>query len=235
MTKHKILALVAGVTLLASCNKGAKIGGEVKLDTEEKKVSYAIGQEIGRGMKSQGIKIDVSVLASSIQHALDGKEPQLKPEEAQQAMMNMRMKMMEERKKQAETNVATGKKFLEENAKKEGIKTTDSGLQYKVVKEGKGAKPAETDTVKVHYKGTLIDGTEFDSSYSRNEPAEFPVNRVIKGWIEGLQLMPVGSKYMFYIPSDLAYGPQGRPSIPPNSVLIFEVELLDIVKEEKAK
>lgn len=231
MKMQKTIALVLGLGLLASCNK--QMGGDVKVETEDQKVSYAIGQEIGRGMKAQGIKVDVPVLAMSIKDALEGKEPKLKPEEAQQAMMNMRMKMMEERKKQAEGNVEAGKKFLEENAKKEGIKKTDSGLQYKVVTKGKGKKPKETDTVKVHYKGTLIDGTEFDSSYARKEPAEFPVNRVIKGWIEGLQLMTVGSKYMFYIPSEMAYGAQGRPSIPPNSVLIFEVELLDIVKADK--
>ena len=230
MKKHQVIALFLGASLLASCNKG--INRDVKLDNDEKKVSYAIGQEIGRGMKSQGIKVDVNVLAASIQDALEGKEPKLKPEEAQKAMMDMRMKMMEDRKQQAEQNVEKGKKYLEDNKAKEGVKVTESGLQYKVLKEGEGAQPKETDTVKVHYKGTLIDGTEFDSSYSRNEPAEFPVNRVIKGWIEGLQLMKVGSKYQFFIPSDLAYGPQGRPSIPPNSVLVFEVELLDIVKED---
>lgn len=231
MKMQKSLALILGLSLLASCNK--KMGGDVKVETEEQKVSYAIGQEIGRGMKAQGIKVDVPVLAMSISDALAGKEPKLKPEEAQQAMMAMRMKMMEDRKKQAEGNVETGNKFLADMEKKEGVKKTKSGLLYKVVTKGKGKKPKETDTVKVHYKGTLIDGTEFDSSYARKEPAEFPVNRVIKGWIEGLQIMEVGSKYMFYIPSDLAYGAQGRPSIPPNSVLVFEVELLDIVKGGK--
>tara|TARA_Y100000766_G_C18893273_1_gene599627 strand:- start:1818 stop:2333 length:516 start_codon:yes stop_codon:yes gene_type:complete len=169
----------------------------------------------------------------SINDALAGKESRLKPEEMQEAMMNMRKKMVEERKQKAEENKTSGAKYLEENKAKEGVKVTESGLQYKVLKEGEGAQPKESDTVKVHYKGTLIDGTEFDSSYSRNEPAEFGVGQVIRGWVEGLQLMKVGSKYQFFIPSDLAYGPQGRPSIPPNSVLIFEVELLDIVKEEK--
>ncbi len=123
----------------------------------------------------------------------------------------------------------TGDQFLAENAKKEGVKTTASGLQYKALKEGTGPKPKATDTVTVNYRGTFIDGKEFDSSYKRNQPATFPLNGVIKGWTEGLQLMPVGSKYMFYIPPALAYGERGYPgAVPPNSVLIFEVELLSI-------
>jgi len=130
-----------------------------------------------------------------------------------------------------EKNKKEGEAFLDENKKKDGVQVTASGLQYKVIQMGNGEKPTETSTVKVHYKGTLIDGKEFDSSYKRNQPAEFPLNQVIKGWTEGLQLMPVGSKFEFYIPYNLAYGEEGRePVIPPASVLIFEVELLDIVK-----
>lgn len=230
MKQKNILILASCVVAFSACNKKA---GDVEIKTEEQKVSYAIGQEIGRGMKAQGINVDVDVLRMSINDALAGKESRLKPEEMQEAMMNMRKKMVEERKQKAEENKTSGAKYLEENKAKEGVKVTESCLQYKVLKEGEGAQPKESDTVKVHYKGTLIDGTEFDSSYSRNEPAEFGVGQVIRGWVEGLQLMKVGSKYQFFIPSDLAYGPQGRPSIPPNSVLIFEVELLDIVKEEK--
>ena len=129
-----------------------------------------------------------------------------------------------------------GEEFLAANAKKDGIKTTESGLQYKIEKEGTGAIPADTSVVRVHYKGTLIDGTEFDSSYKRGEPTEFPVNRVIKGWTEALQLMPVGSKWTLYIPSNLAYGPQGaRGAIGPNETLIFEVELIDIVDPNAQK
>jgi FKBP-type peptidyl-prolyl cis-trans isomerase len=127
-----------------------------------------------------------------------------------------------------ESNLVVGQKFLAENATKEGVQTTASGLQYKVITMGDGAKPVATDTVKVHYRGTLLDGTEFDSSYARNEPISFGLNRVIAGWTEGVQLMPVGSKFMFYIAPDLAYGADGGGPIPPNSTLTFEVELLDI-------
>ena len=229
MKQKNILILASCVVALGACNKKAT---DIPLKTEEQKVSYAIGQEIGRGMKAQGITIDVDVLGMSINDALSGKDSRLTPEEMQTAMMNMRKKMIEDRKKKSEENKSAGSKFLEENKGKEGVKVTESGLQYKVIKEGEGAKPKESDTVKVHYVGTLIDGTEFDSSVARKEPAEFGVGQVIRGWVEGLQLMKVGSKYQFFIPSDLAYGPQGRPSIPPNSVLIFEVELLDIVKKK---
>ena len=132
-------------------------------------------------------------------------------------------------KAKAEAVKVESKKFLEENAKKEGVKTTESGLQYTVIKEGEGAKPKATDTVKVHYKGTLVDGTEFDSSYKRGEPISFPLNGVIKGWTEGLQLMPVGSTYRFFIPSDLGYGDRGAGAdIPGGAALIFDVELIEI-------
>ena len=149
----------------------------------------------------------------------------------------MQKKMAEDEKKEAEENVKKGDEFLASNAKKDGIKVLESGLQYKVVSEGKGSQPKAEDRVKVHYKGTLIDGTEFDSSHKRGEPAEFPLNAVIPGWTEGLQLMKEGAKYMFYIPSKLAYGPRATGTIPANSVLVFEVELLEILgsKDQKKK
>lgn len=193
------------------------------------KLSYAFGQQFGDSLGSSGITKDglnTEFILKGLIDKLDGKNG-VDEVERQQLI---RGALMAGRKKAAEAAQAGNKAFLEANAKKEGVKTTESGLQYRVIKEGTGAKPVATNEVKVHYKGTLIDGTEFDSSYKRNEPAEFPLNGVIKGWTEGLQLMPVGSTYEFVIPSDLAYGEPGRPGIPPNSVLIFTVELLDIVK-----
>jgi len=144
----------------------------------------------------------------------------------------LQQKQQEMSQEKGKENIEKGKKYLEENGKKEGVVTTESGLQYKVIKEGTGTKPAATDKVKVHYAGTLIDGTEFDSSLKRGQPAEFPLNGVIKGWTEGIPLMAPGAKYMFYIPSELAYGAKPRPGGPigPNEVLIFEVELLEVLK-----
>jgi len=146
----------------------------------------------------------------------------------------MRAKMAAKQAKEAAENLAAGTAFLEANKAKEGVKVLPSGLQYKVVKEGTGNTPTADDKVKTHYRGTLIDGTEFDSSYKRNQPAEFGVTKVIKGWTEALQLMKVGGKWELYIPANLAYGQRGRPSIPANSTLIFEIELLEIVKADPA-
>jgi FKBP-type peptidyl-prolyl cis-trans isomerase FkpA len=147
---------------------------------------------------------------------------------------SVRTKQEEKAKVESEKSKVEGEKYLAENANKEGVMVTESGLQYEVLSQGEGAKPVATDVVKVHYKGTLLDGTEFDSSYSRNEPTTFPLNRVIPGWTEGLQLMPVGSKYKFTIPSDLAYGDRDLGKIPANSTLIFEVELLEIQNDAEA-
>lgn len=151
-------------------------------------------------------------------------------EEIQQAMMKLQEAAMKKQQEAAEDNKKKGAEFLEKNKSAEGVKVTASGLQYKVEKEGEGKTPSKTDTVKAHYKGTLIDGTQFDSSYDRGQPAEFPVQGVIPGWSEALQMMKVGSKYKLFIPPELAYGASGRPGIPANSVLVFEVELVDIVK-----
>jgi len=222
-------------TLLLVSSPAFAFSGAKKTDltSDRGKVSYAIGQQIGRQMKGEGIDIDTQTLAASIQDVLDGKESRLKPEEMQQAMMNMRQAAESKMEAEGKANLEKGEKFLAENKTKPNIKTTASGIQYEVLTEGKGKAPKATDNVKVHYKGTLIDGKQFDSSYDRGEPAEFPLNRVIPGWTEGLQLMKTGGKNRFFIPGNLAYGPQGRPGIPPNSVLIFEVELLDIVKAKK--
>jgi len=170
---------------------------------------------------------------------LDGKTARLDAAEAgkvKQAFFQKRAaKQAEERQAKGAANEAAGKAFLAENGKKDGVITTASGLQYEVLKMGDGAKPKATDKVKVHYRGTLLDGTEFDSSYKRGQPISFPLNGVIKGWTEGVQLMPVGSKFKFYVPSDLAYGANGAgATIAPNSTLIFEVELLAIEKDAAA-
>lgn len=201
-----------------------------KLDTQKKKVSYVIGQQIGESIKGQGVDVDVDVLANSIKDVIKGKESQLTPEEMRAAMMAAQQEMATQQAKEGEANLKTGADFLAANKAKEGVKTTESGLQYKVITAGKGATPKDTDTVTCHYKGTLIDGKEFDSSYKRGQPAEFPVNGVIAGWTEALKTMKEGEKRELFIPANLAYGPQGRPGIPPNSVLIFEIELVKVNK-----
>ena len=149
-------------------------------------------------------------------------------QEVRETMMAFEKDIQQKQAATAQKNAAEAEKFLGENKTKEGVKTAGSGLQYKVLKEGAGAQPKSSDSVTVNYRGTLLDGTEFDSSYKRGEPATFPVGGVIKGWTEALQLMKVGSKFQLFIPANLAYGEQGRPGIPPNSVLIFEVELMDV-------
>ncbi len=204
----------------------------IELDTEQKKLGYIIGMDIGKSLKDQGTEVDLDSLVSAIRSTYNGEELAMTTDEAavvrQEYIQRRQAEQQAEAAAAGETNLVAGQKFLAENATKEGVQSTASGLQYKVVTMGTGAKPAATDTVKVHYRGTLLDGTEFDSSYARNEPISFALNRVIAGWTEGVQLMPVGSKFMFYIAPDLAYGEGGGGPIPPNSTLIFEVELLDI-------
>jgi FKBP-type peptidyl-prolyl cis-trans isomerase FklB len=196
------------------------------LKDQKDKASYAIGLNIGLNFNKQKISINPDVLAAGIKDGIAGK-PQMTEAEVRETMTNFEKDMETRQKAAGDKNTQDGEKFLAENKKKEGVKTTASGLQYKSMKEGSGPQPKESDTVTVNYRGTLIDGTEFDSSYKRNEPATFPLNAVIKGWTEGLQLMKTGSKYQFFIPAKLAYGDRGAGSdIGPNSTLIFEVELL---------
>lgn len=202
-----------------------------ELTNDKQKAMYAIGSNIGKSMKQQGLEPDVDLIAKGIKDGIDGKVA-LSDEEIQAAMMALQKDMQANAAKLGEKSKKEGDDYLAANKSKEGVKTTASGLQYKSLKEGSGPKPKASDTVKVHYRGTLLDGTEFDSSYKRGEPVTFPLEGVIKGWTEGLQLMAVGSKYQLYIPSDLAYGPGGNRGIPPNSTLIFDVELLEIAKPE---
>ncbi len=212
---------------------------QVSLTNDMDKVSYFIGYNFGRQIKQQGagaIDLNEEVLVKAVQDAFAGAEPPISGEEFQQAMMNFQQSLRSKMQEQAEKTMAEGRAFLEENKKKEGVKETASGLQYQVVKEGTGATPKPTDLVQVHYKGTLPNGDVFDSSYERGEPAEFQLNQVIPGWTEGLQLMKEGGKYKLFIPSDLAYGPRSPEGsiIPPNSPLVFDVELLKVTPQADA-
>lgn len=207
---------------------------EANLKSDLDIMSYGHGQRMGSTMKTQGFEINPDALLMGLRDGISGKESRISPDKLQVAMKNVQEGFMKKQKEKAEANKAEGQKFLDKNKSVKGIVVSDSGLQYLETKAGTGASPKETDKVKVHYKGTFIDGKEFDSSYKRNAPAEFPLNGVIKGWTEGIQKMKVGGKAKLFIPSDIAYGDRGRPGIPGNSTLIFEVELLDIVKAEAA-
>ena len=210
-----------------------------KIDSDKQvKYGYALGSDVGRNLKAQNFDFDLNAFLAGFKAAYIGTDAKMTEEEIgtalQEFQTEMITKMMEERAKKATENKEAGEKFLAENKTKEGVKTTESGLQYIVEKEGEGDNPAAEDTVEVHYRGTLLDGTEFDSSYKRNEPAKFQLNRVIKGWTEGVQLMKKGAKYKFFIPSELAYGENGAgTTIAPNATLIFEVELLSVEKAPK--
>jgi FKBP-type peptidyl-prolyl cis-trans isomerase len=209
--------------------------------TESEKLSYAIGADIGQGLKRSGFtdKIDVGMLTGALSESFVGKDLAMTAEEMQAAITKLRgdmqQKMESESKAAGEENQKKGDAYLAENAKKEGVKATESGIQYKVLKEGKGKKPTAESTVSTHYAGRLINGTEFDSSIKRGEPASFPLKGVIPGWTEILQLMPVGSKWEVTIPAKLAYGENAPPAIGPNQTLIFEIELLEIQEGDKAE
>lgn len=208
----------------------AKTEAPVKLNKAN--VSAMVGMDIGRGLKQVKDEIDLDAVFAAAKATLNDEKAPLTEEEAQQVrqafMQELQAKRVAEQKAEASENKTAGQAYLAQNKKKSGVKTTADGLQYEVLKAGDGPKPKATDTVKVNYVGTKVDGTKFDSSYDRGEPATFPLNGVIKGWSEGLQLMPVGSKYRFVIPADLAYGENAPPTIGPNATLTFEVELLGI-------
>ena len=219
------LILLSLTPMVASADKG--------LETLEQKASYSFGVDFAKRLKQQGIDLDIPALNRGIKDQAsggklafeEGEMNQFKAEYTEQ----LRAQLIKEQEALAAKNLEAGKQFLAENAKKEGVVTTASGLQYKVIKSGDGPSPGPDDTVTTHYRGTLIDGREFDSSYSRGQPASFPVGGVIKGWTEALQLMKVGDKWELYIPSDLAYGPAARSElIQPDSTLILELEMPDI-------
>ena len=209
------------------------------LETQQAKESYSIGYQVGLSIKNDAVEVDVDTLIQGLQDAVAGKEGLLSNEEMRSLIVALKEKAREvQMRKFSEAKVKNAEvsaKFLEENGKKEGVKTTESGLQYKILTEGEGEIPKEEDFVTVHYRGTLTDGTEFDSSYARGEPQRLQTDGVIKGWTEALQMMKEGSKWEIFVPPDLAYGRNGMPpKIPPNSVLVFEIELLSIEKKQEA-
>ena len=212
----------------------AKFKGDKKAE-----YSYMVGMDVGRGLTTIKDDIDINVVVKALEATLKGEKTTLTEAEAlavrQDFMEKLRGEQQAKMKAEAETNQKAGDEFLAKNKAKKGVKVTASGLQYEVVKQGTGAKPVKTDSVTVNYVGTKIDGTEFDSSIKRGQPAKFPLANVIPGWTEGLQLMPVGSEYKFFIPAKLAYGEHGPPQIGPDATLIFDVTLISIDKAEAAK
>ncbi len=216
----------------------AAYGEEMSLKDNKDKVSYAIGLDVGNAMKRQSIDINTDIFMRGLKDALSDGKKLMTDDEVRETMTAFSHEMAEKQKEKTkllgEKNLKEGEAFLAENKKKEGVKTLPSGLQYKVITEGSGKTPKASDTVTVNYRGTLIDGTEFDSSYKRGQPATFPVSGVIKGWTEALQLMKEGAKWQIFIPSDLAYGDKGAGNIiGPNAVLIFDVELISVKEAEK--
>jgi FKBP-type peptidyl-prolyl cis-trans isomerase FklB len=223
----KLSSVICVVVLLAYAAPGIA-ADKPELKTDQEKNGYSVGYDIGRSLKKQLVGLDAGATAQGLKDAMGGVTPVLPGPEMQQRFMTVRQ---ESAQKIPEMNKQAGEAFLAKNKGEKNVKTTASGLQYKVITAGKGKQPTAEDTVTVNYRGTLIDGTEFDSSYKRNEPATFPVKGVIPGWTEALPLMKEGSKWMLYIPANLAYGERGAGNmIGPNSTLVFEVELLSIAK-----
>ena len=227
----KVLIVALATVALAACNQ------EASLESEKSKFSYLVGQDVGTSLKHMSDEIDVAAFQAGFEANLRGEESRISAADAEKVKKSFIERKQKElaakARENGEANKKSGAAFLAANKQKEGITETPSGLQYEVLTPADGEKPSASSTVRVHYRGTFMDGEEFDSSYKRGEPAEFPLMGVIPGWTEGLQLMSVGSKYRFFVPSALAYGEQGRGKIGPNALLIFEIELLDIVKAEK--
>lgn len=212
----------------------AVVGCTRKPKTQKDQISYTIGAQFGKSLRGQNLDLDANAIARGIEDGLKGKDLQLTKEEMDGSMTKLAEEKQQDQKKEAEGNKTKSDAFLAKNKGESGVQTTPSGLQYKIVAPGTGASPKGDDIVVVNYKGTLIDGTEFDSSYKRNMPAEFPIKGVIPGWTEGLQLMKKGGKAMFFVPPELGYGDRPRQQIPANATLIFDVELLDIKPAPKA-
>jgi len=228
-------AVFTGVILLAGQAFGAD---EQLLKSQKDKISYTIGVSSGNNLKQQSIDVDPDIMARGLKDSLSGGKLLLTDQEMREVMSafqkEMAIKQVAKRDALAEKNKKEGEAFLAENKNKEGVTTLPSGLQYKVLREGKGKSPKATDTVVAHYRGTLINGTEFDSSYPRNEPASIRLNSVIKGWTEALPLMKEGAKWRLFIPTELAYGENGAGPIEPNAALIFEIELISVNQETAA-
>jgi len=219
-----VVALLAGI-----CTAGEK----PELKDGKEKTSYSVGYQVGGDFKRQGVELDPDLLVKGIHDAASGAEPRIPPQEMRKTLVELKKKVeadeRKERKEKAAKTLAEGEAFLAANGKKEGVVTLPSGLQYKVLAEGTGRAPGAVDNVTVHYRGTLVDGTEFDSSYKRDKPATFRVDRVIPGWKEALPMMKEGAKWQLFVPSKLGYGERAAgPKIPPDSTLIFEVELISV-------
>lgn len=240
--KTKLTLVAVALLTLSACGKDEKAAKAPVLETEQAKQAYSLGVSAGRYLQSTieeynkiSVDLNAELILRGVQDGIAGKS-EVSEEDIQQLLTALdetyRVAQTKLAEEAAAAAKAAGEAFLAENAKKEGVTVTESGLQYEVVQAAEGVKPTAEDTVKVHYTGTLTDGTVFDSSVERGEPIEFPLNRVIPGWTEGVQLMSVGSKFRFTIPSELAYGERDMGTIPPHSVLVFDVELLDVTKAQ---
>ena len=239
MTARRWIAYAILPTFLLACSSDDTAPGEASAEAQEKpstmeeQASYGIGYNLGRTMRDQGIGVDLTFIRQGVTDGFEGGDALLSPEEMQAAITQLQQevqaRMAQQQEAQGGVNQEQGKAFLAENGGRDGVTTTASGLQYEVMEAGSGEKPSATSKVTVHYKGTLIDGTLFDSSIDRGEPVQFPLNQVIAAWTEGVQLMPVGAKYKFFVPSELGYGASGAGAqIGPHATLIFEVELISI-------
>ena len=232
------LMIMIIIVLFTQCKKGLTdtiSQNNIKLDSQKTKVSYIIGYDIGKNMKRSNLELDYDTFLTGLKEAMNAKESRITQEDQQKIMTAFQDEMQKKQLEEAEKSKKKNADWLDKNKKNKDIIVLPSGLQYRIITEGKGEKPKATDTVKTHYTGKLIDGTVFDSSVERGEPAEFPVNGVIRGWQEALQLMPVGSKWELFVPAELGYGPRGTgDKIGPNATLIFEIELLEVVKKDES-